>query len=1828
MQRHMVHSLSPRRLAALALLALAPLLPAAAAAQTLPAEVREAAADRLWIRDYLRLYDLLLSMQAALGEITVEEADAQLAAAGWELYDQGFYEEDLDALREALRGTAKEFLDSIDDEIASSTTWPTDLPAESYRSLSSQLLRYARSEFERALTRGADPGVALRAATLLLAFARGYESLPADFDYFAGTRERASAALPGIDLMPIDGGVPALRPPTEARPPAVVTTGLRDPSAPTRVQLRGGTVEGQARLLGESSIDVVGGTDRLGADGRPDTEIELQLLASGFVIENVEIRPPSGGQIGATWSARRANGHPLMGVMSNRVLVNQEDGRLGTIRLHDLSTLSLYIQDDGQLARSSNPGTVVVSFRGGEQATFPITAGAAAAAGEDARITPVPIGGRGGAPPVILTSLPPRTPGAPGRRPALPPTAIPRRLPPPQPGGVPQPPAGQQPVSWPPTGLPPSIRPPITPPPASMPADGRPPVAPPPVVTAPVTPPAPQPAGAAASKLYAFQARWIGVDADVVSKGSEARPDGSPDGHIQLTVSFSSWQDVTHLALFSSDANGTLTGGQVWHTKESGFWILGALGNGMNLNVRHLPSLGRFNGTVTLDLYAGDSGWFTPGQTFLVEMGMGPMEAVTQIVQVGAGGAALVTPPVTPSAGGAPTPPAGAPAGGAPTTPVSGAPPAVAGAGPPVPADWNTRGESHRGEVGTRYTYTCPPNGTVGPVWGTDVYTDDSSVCTAAVHAGLITLVSGGAVTIEMRGGESAYRGEPRNGVTSWNYGAWEGSFVFPRPGDAPAAPPSQAGAGQALPAGAGQTPAANALLGPEICGVWRWFDRSVVVFDADGGLAATGVNAPSVMLVDRGRWELVDPARRQYRIVWPVGQDLLTLSPDENGLGGTNVGGAVQVSATRTGACGAAPPSPPGDFDAHVSYGADWIGMDADFVGVGASATPDGVADAHFTFTVDSDMGPYEIRSIAVMSSDSLGAPTGGQAWHSANSGNWLLGVVDRGVRLNDSHVPTLGSHQGFRKFDLYAANSGWFRPGQHFLVEVDMGGGTPLRQVVRIPESFQPDVPTPADPAADEPAADEPAEPVTDEPGPDEELPVPSPMFTGTIALERSVYPDDEPVRVTFRDFPRGDERIVVAVADAEPEEYITGVWTDGSHISDTPPATRLREGSVAFIGFFPGEYEVRVFSGSPADGHEAQAVEYFTVEPAQEIEAPIDPAEEIEPPVEPPPAPQEPSYPSNAVVRADRESFSPGEAIVVRFEGFPGYAQDWIEISPVGASDESYGEYQYLGGQTAGTLQFSGLPPGTYEVRGRFDWPNGGYAVRTRSTFTVTAPADPPMDRYRVAGLSAGWVGMDADIVPNGSGAVSPDGAPDGHFALEIAIEGSVELRSITVFSSDAQGNSSGGQIWTTGSGNWVLGVAAGGQLLNAGPVETLGRLQAGTTRLDLYAGNSGWFNPGQTFVVELGFADGQKAAQVVQVTGTAYRVVGLTAGWVGMDADVVPNGSGAVTPDGAPDGHFAVEIAIEGSVELRSVTVFSSDAQGNPSGGQTWNTGSGGNWVLGVAAGGQLLHAGPVETLGTLQAGTTRLDLYAGNSGWFNPGQTFVVELGFADGQKAAQVVQVTGAPPDAPVPPPVVGEAVAPGATGTTWGTTAVDHRGQNGQRFSYTCPPGGSRGVIWGTDLYTDDTSICTAAVHAGLITYASGGTVTIEIRPGATSYVGSERYGVSSNGFGNYDGSYVFIGADGAAARGAAGGEVAGQVFSAPTWSGLRVDLCLVWGGQCGEPAATEFCRRSGYVKATDWQPAYDIGAQTPTVVLGTGETCTEGFCDGFASITCSSTP
>ena len=97
---------------------------------------------------------------------------------------------------------------------------------------------------------------------------------------------------------------------------------------------------------------------------------------------------------------------------------------------------------------------------------------------------------------------------------------------------------------------------------------------------------------------------------------------------------------------------------------------------------------------------------------------------------------------------------------------------------------WDADAADARGTSG-RVTVICPPARSAAdrghPVWGSGPYTDDSSVCRAAVHDGAITYADGGKVIFEPRSGQGSYAGSTRNGVETRDYGRWGGGFVIVR---------------------------------------------------------------------------------------------------------------------------------------------------------------------------------------------------------------------------------------------------------------------------------------------------------------------------------------------------------------------------------------------------------------------------------------------------------------------------------------------------------------------------------------------------------------------------------------------------------------------------------------------------------------------------------------------------------------------------------------------------------------------------------------------------------------------------------------------------------------------------------------------------------------------------------------------------------------------------------------------------------------------------------------------------------------------------------------
>ncbi len=87
------------------------------------------------------------------------------------------------------------------------------------------------------------------------------------------------------------------------------------------------------------------------------------------------------------------------------------------------------------------------------------------------------------------------------------------------------------------------------------------------------------------------------------------------------------------------------------------------------------------------------------------------------------------------------------------------------------------------------------------------------------------------------------------------------------------------------------------------------------------------------------------------------------------------------------------------------------------------------------------------------------------------------------------------------------------------------------------------------------------------------------------------------------------------------------------------------------------------------------------------------------------------------------------------------------------------------------------------------------------------------------------------------------------------------------------------------------------------------------------------------------------------------------------------------------------------------------------------------------------------------------------------------------------------------------------------------------YRNRVGQTFEFTVT-GATSGTVWGSEVYTDDSPVALAAVHAGLVVAGQTKVVAVTILPSQTAFAVSTRNGVTSASRGNWSGSYSFAGA------------------------------------------------------------------------------------------------
>lgn len=84
------------------------------------------------------------------------------------------------------------------------------------------------------------------------------------------------------------------------------------------------------------------------------------------------------------------------------------------------------------------------------------------------------------------------------------------------------------------------------------------------------------------------------------------------------------------------------------------------------------------------------------------------------------------------------------------------------------------------------------------------------------------------------------------------------------------------------------------------------------------------------------------------------------------------------------------------------------------------------------------------------------------------------------------------------------------------------------------------------------------------------------------------------------------------------------------------------------------------------------------------------------------------------------------------------------------------------------------------------------------------------------------------------------------------------------------------------------------------------------------------------------------------------------------------------------------------------------------------------------------------------------------------------------------------------------------------------------YRASDSFELTCSCAPGDISGSVWGAGIYTSDSSLCAAAVHAGTIG-PQGGTIHVQGAPGCRRYLASTRHNIASQPWDAWDGSFFF---------------------------------------------------------------------------------------------------
>jgi hypothetical protein len=85
------------------------------------------------------------------------------------------------------------------------------------------------------------------------------------------------------------------------------------------------------------------------------------------------------------------------------------------------------------------------------------------------------------------------------------------------------------------------------------------------------------------------------------------------------------------------------------------------------------------------------------------------------------------------------------------------------------------------------------------------------------------------------------------------------------------------------------------------------------------------------------------------------------------------------------------------------------------------------------------------------------------------------------------------------------------------------------------------------------------------------------------------------------------------------------------------------------------------------------------------------------------------------------------------------------------------------------------------------------------------------------------------------------------------------------------------------------------------------------------------------------------------------------------------------------------------------------------------------------------------------------------------------------------------------------------------------------YQGRIGQTLAFRVT-GAIGGTIWGTDVYTTDSQLSMAAVHAGVLKLGETGIVRLKMIPSPPAFAGSARNGIASHPYGPYPAAYQIL--------------------------------------------------------------------------------------------------